>query len=404
MTSDTEAMVPLGTLFDIGAGKSVTPASRHGEPRYPFLRTSNVFWGRVDLTDVDAMHFTPEELENKALKRGDLLVCEGGDIGRSAIWDGALERCSFQNHLHRLRPKHGEVVPLFYMYYLQAGFTQLGIYEGAGNKTTIPNLSKNRLAGLVVPAPNKHEHQRSAALLMKVQRAAQGQSEIARTVQELKAATMRQLFTRGLRAEVLKDTELGPIPGSWNVRSSSEIFRLTSGTARPKDISKTTNELCRIPVYGGNGVMGYSAKWMLDSSKTLVIGRVGEYCGAVHLASGKLWITDNALFIKEWLRNDIDVEYLAHYLRYYDLNRFKRMAGQPLVTQSVIGELRLAIPMLTEQHEIAQILDAIDAKIFHHNRKQIIAQDLFNTLLCELMTDQINVSELEIDTSEVVAC
>lgn len=162
-------MTSIGTLFDFGAGKTVSPASRHGEPKYPFLRTANVFWGRIDLTEVDRMHFTRDELATKTLKKGDLLVCEGGDIGRSAIWEGQIEQCGFQNHLHRLRKKTDEVVPAFFMYALQAGFTLHAQYEGAGNKTTIPNLSRSRLEALEVPNPEREEQLRIATVLGKVQ-------------------------------------------------------------------------------------------------------------------------------------------------------------------------------------------------------------------------------------------
>ena len=81
----------IGELFYIGAGKSVTPAGRLGTRRFPFLRTANVFWGRIDLTALDAMNFSDEEIEMKSLRKGDLLVCEGGDIGRAAIWNGEVE-------------------------------------------------------------------------------------------------------------------------------------------------------------------------------------------------------------------------------------------------------------------------------------------------------------------------
>lgn len=60
----------LGNLFDIGAGKSVTPVSRLTTPQFPFLRTANVFWGRIDLSQVDTMHFTSQELSEKALRPG----------------------------------------------------------------------------------------------------------------------------------------------------------------------------------------------------------------------------------------------------------------------------------------------------------------------------------------------
>jgi type I restriction enzyme S subunit len=150
----------IGDIFDIGAGKTVSPASRAGERAIPFLRTSNVYWDRIDLSSIDYMSISDAELAEKRLIAGDLLVCEGGEIGRAAIWDGQIESIVFQNHLHRLRPKTGQIVPRFYVYFLQSAFTQLGLFEGAGNKTTIPNLSRSRLAAFDVPKPPLEEQKR----------------------------------------------------------------------------------------------------------------------------------------------------------------------------------------------------------------------------------------------------
>jgi type I restriction enzyme M protein len=201
------AIATIGDLFDIGAGKTVSPASRHGEPKHPFLRTANVFWGRLDLTEVDRMHFTSEEVEAKTLNKGDLLVCEGGEIGRAAIWDGQIERCGFQNHLHRLRRKSADVVPAFFMYALQAGFTLHAQYEGAGNKTTIPNLSRSRLAALEVPKPEHDEQLRIVAVLAKVQAAIEVEEELIGVSRD--AGALNELFTslldKLLRGELRAD-------------------------------------------------------------------------------------------------------------------------------------------------------------------------------------------------------
>ena len=91
------------SLFAIQQGKQVSKKNRVGENQRPFLRTKNVFWGRLDLSGLDEMHFTETEEKRLALAPGDLLVCEGGDIGRTAIWQGELARCYYQNHLHRAR-------------------------------------------------------------------------------------------------------------------------------------------------------------------------------------------------------------------------------------------------------------------------------------------------------------
>ena len=101
---------------------------------------------------------------------------------------------SFQNHLHRLRPIVEEVEPRFYVYFLQSAFTQLGIFEGAGNRTTIPNLSRSRLAGLEVPQPKIEEQTAIAAALSWVREAIKTQGQSIELAQDLKRAVLDDLF------------------------------------------------------------------------------------------------------------------------------------------------------------------------------------------------------------------
>lgn len=110
------------SLFTVQQGKQVSKKNRLGENQRPFLRTRNVFWGRLDLSELDEMYFTSEEENRLELQRGDLLVCEGGDIGRTAIWRGELEHCYYQNHLHRARLKNGTADSQFILYWLWYAF------------------------------------------------------------------------------------------------------------------------------------------------------------------------------------------------------------------------------------------------------------------------------------------
>lgn len=171
MITDRWPLRKVGDLFEIGAGKTMSASARNGEPKTPFLRTSNVYWDEIDLSQLDAMFIPPQELREKLLRPGDLLVCEGGEIGRAAVWEGQLDHVSFQNHLHRLRPVAADVDPRFYVYFFHAAFTQLGIFGGAGNRTTIPNLSRNRLAELAVPHPSIGEQRHVVMLLGSVRTA-----------------------------------------------------------------------------------------------------------------------------------------------------------------------------------------------------------------------------------------
>lgn len=197
---------PLDDLFEIGAGKTMSATTRNGEDKIPFLRTSNVFWDRIDLTVVDEMSLPSHEIPEKLLEPGDLLVCEGGEIGRAAIWEGQIETVTFQNHLHRLRPKRDDVLSRFYVFFLHSAFTQQSIFQGAGNKTTIPNLSRNRLAALRVPHPSLHEQKEVVATLGAIRESMALQQRRQNLLTELYDGSLFRLMTGGpVRAAALEE-------------------------------------------------------------------------------------------------------------------------------------------------------------------------------------------------------
>ncbi|MCS7249269.1 MAG: restriction endonuclease subunit S [Anaerolineales bacterium] len=198
-------VVRLGEVFEIQQGKSLSPKSRSGPRMRPFLRTVNVLWGRIDLTSIDEMHFEEAEEDRLALKPGDLLVCEGGDIGRTAIWEGQLPICLYQNHLHRLRARGENTLPTFYMYWMQHAWTFLGIYSGAGNKTTIPNLSRSRLSSFLIPLPPLAEQREIARILQAVDRRIQAEEAHVHALEALFRTLLHELMTarRRLPAEFI---------------------------------------------------------------------------------------------------------------------------------------------------------------------------------------------------------
>ena len=165
------------------------------------------------------MSIPEHELAAKLLRPGDLLVCEGGEIGRAAIWNGEIETMSFQNHLHRLRPIVKEVEPRFYVYFLQSAFTQLGIFEGAGNKTTIPNLSRSRLAALEVPHPPPDEQRAISAALDRVRDAMRLQSRKRAVLNDLFSALLHKLMTGEIGAADVDFSAVGEISAKPHVQA-----------------------------------------------------------------------------------------------------------------------------------------------------------------------------------------
>lgn len=155
-----------------------------------------------------------------------------------------------------------------------------------------------------------------------------------------------------------KNSKVGWIPEGWDGLLWGQLLSLTSGKTRPQD---TSNNKSLLPVFGGNGVMGYSTSSNNDG-ENLMIGRVGEKCGCVHRHSGKCWITDNALFVTEYKRK-ADIPFLFYSLSHLKLNRFKKEAGQPLVSQQLIYDLGTGLPPLPEQRAIAAVLECWDRGI-----------------------------------------
>ena len=152
----------LGLLFNHNTGKALNSANREGKT-LTYITTSNVYWNRFELNDLKSMPFTDSEIEKYTIKKGDLLVCEGGDIGRAAIWNFDDE-IRIQNHLHRLRA-YDDIQTAFYYYVLYAFKLSRKI---SGNGIGLQGLSSNALHNIIVPVPPIEEQKNIVMLIEKL--------------------------------------------------------------------------------------------------------------------------------------------------------------------------------------------------------------------------------------------
>ena len=144
----------VDTLFQHNTGKALNSANTKGNYR-EYITTSNLYWNYFKLDSLKKMLFTDEEIDKCSLKKGDLLVCEGGDIGRAAIWNYDIPMC-IQNHIHRLRA-YSAVETKFYYCVLYL-YKQLGIIGGKG--IGIQGLSTKALGRIIFPIPPLCEQKR----------------------------------------------------------------------------------------------------------------------------------------------------------------------------------------------------------------------------------------------------
>ena len=146
--------VRLGEIFQHNTGKALNSSNRSGE-LLTYITTSNLYWNRFKVDSLREMYFSEAEVEKCTAVKGDLLVCEGGDIGRAAIWPYNAN-IRIQNHIHRLRA-YVEVCTEYY-YYIFFLYKHAGWIGGKG--IGIKGLSSNALHSLIFPLPPLHEQQR----------------------------------------------------------------------------------------------------------------------------------------------------------------------------------------------------------------------------------------------------
>ena len=144
----------LGDLFTHNTGKALNSANKEGKLK-DYLTTSNVYWNRFDFSVVKQMPFKENELDKCTVVKGDLLVCEGGDVGRSAIWTYDYNIC-IQNHIHRLRSKEGVYTPFYY--YVLKSHKDHNLIGGKG--IGLLGLSSKELHKILFPVPPLAEQKR----------------------------------------------------------------------------------------------------------------------------------------------------------------------------------------------------------------------------------------------------
>lgn len=151
--------VRFGEIAIHNSGKTLDTGRNSGHPR-DYITTSNVYWGRFDLTNLKQMLIRDEELEKCTARKGDLLICEGGEAGRAAVWSFDHEVC-FQNHVHRAR-FFGGIEPLYAYHYFEK-LNATGEINAHRKGIGISNMSGKALSMIEFPLPPLEEQRRIVA-------------------------------------------------------------------------------------------------------------------------------------------------------------------------------------------------------------------------------------------------
>ena len=197
---DSWEWVRLGELFQHNTGKALNASNRTGQLKQ-YITTSNLYWDRFELDNLKEMHFSESEVEKCTVIKGDLLVCEGGDIGRAAIWPYDYPMC-IQNHIHRLRA----YLPLCtrFFYYLFDLYKHAGWIGGKG--IGIQGLSSNAIHSLLFPFPPLAEQYRIADAIDTIQPYTDSYASVESSLDKLNST-----FPERLKKSILQEAVQGKL-------------------------------------------------------------------------------------------------------------------------------------------------------------------------------------------------
>ena len=339
--------------------KGTTPTSLGHEftdNGVPFLRAQNLVDGTISV-EADPLYISEDT--NKVLKRSkiqpdDVLISIAGTIGRASIVPSNAREMNCNQAVAIVRPSE-KVNRRFLLHWLSS---RDAISQVSKGKVTgvISNLSLGQIGQLKVPLPPLDEQKRIAAILDHADALRRLRQRSVSVLKDMKTAVFNQMF-----------------PTSADTVPLGDIIKVGSGNGLTAKNMRGGD----VPVYGGNGINGWHDEGFVDP-RTVIIGRVGVYCGAVHITEKKAWVTDNALIVKKLV--DIETDYLAEALRAANLNQYAGRSAQPLVSGSRIYPVQIPLPPIEAQQQFTSRAAVIVEKQAALQRSQDEMEALFASL------------------------
>ena len=399
---------PVADSFDFTGKPRGLDLSKNGD-EIPFFPMDQIPLGRIHVSE-----FTPKPLAELGsgtyVENGDLMVAKitpSFENGKQAIVDIASDFAYATTEVIAMRGRKGESDTLFLFFYLLHPEVRSDLAGKMEGSTGRQRLSKTVLGDRLIPLPPLPEQKKIAHILSTVQRAIEAQERIIQTTTELKKALMHKLFTEGLHHEPQKQTEIGPVPESW------EVVRIK---ATGKVVTGSTPSTKNPEFYGGEYNLISPAdldngKYVRSAHKTLT--KAGfEECRTVPRDSvlvgcignvGKLgMVADDCSTTNQQINSIIPNSGFSPHFVYYALQlsrpRLEQAAAKvtlPILNKSNFENFQIAAPERKEQEVIAGYLGILDQKLENAGQKIAQLQDLFRTLLHELMTAKTRVHEAE---------
>lgn len=377
-------------------GKTLDKGKQAGK-EYPYLCSINVYWDGIDLSKVKTFLLKDEELDKYKLKKGDLLVCEGGDYGRCNVWDSD-EDMYYQNALHRIR-FYGDLSVYFFKYIFEQYRTTDYI---VGQGQTIKHFTYANMKTLAFPLPPLAEQKRIVAkieeLLTKVEEYGKAQEALDKLNEELPERLKKSILQEAIegrlvpqdpndepasvlldkirkeKAKLVKEGKLKKkdlvetpieedekpfeIPNGWEMVKLSFITGLIDGERREG------NYVCLDAKYlrgKSTGEILSKGKYVKKGDNIILVD--GENSGEVFTTPCEGYM--GSTFKQLWVSEIVFLPYVLFFIKYYKdiLRNSKKGAAIPHLNKDVFNNLIVGIPPLSEQHRIVEKIEQLMKEI-----------------------------------------
>ena len=310
--------------------------------------------GSINLSKTDR-HLSEEEVDSKyshfLADPGDLVIASSGisidDDGFLRTRGAFVDKCHLPLCMNtstiRFKSLNGVSELAYLRHWLQSFEFRSQITRevtGIAQK----NFGPSHLKRLRISLPPLDEQKRIAEIL-----------DAADALRAKRREALAQLDTllRSTFLDMFGDPVTNPM--GWERKPLGEVIRVRSGDGL---VSKDMVPDGKYPVYGGNGINGYHDSFMFEEPR-IVLGRVGVYCGAVHLTRPRAWVTDNSLYVHTFIQ-PVDTTYLVAALKMANLNQYAGRSAQPLISGNRIYPVEILIPPVDLQHRFATIVESVE--------------------------------------------
>lgn len=326
----------------------------------PYITSKNIKNERIDFSNVNYISIEDYERisKNRPILIDDILISMIGTLGEVAVVkksDGVF----YGQNMFLVRLNKDKIYQRYFINYFKSNIVKRQLMRKQ-NKSTQSYLKANHIESLKIPIPDIAEQKKIANKLDKVQ----------------EIINMRKKQIDGLD-ELIKSEFVERFENKkYEKLSGKKLFSFSSG----KFLEASKRLENGVPVYGGNGVAWYTDEPLIGFN-TIVIGRVGAYCGNVKLIKEPVWITDNAIFIKQFKKDLYNIDFLYYMMELVDFSRFAQFSGQPKITQKPLEEFNYVVPPIELQNHFADIVKQVDKQKFEIQKSLEETQKLQDSLM-----------------------